>query len=327
MTLLELTEYVVSLGFPAYRAKQLIKYLHSGAPFPDMTLLPKAMRERLAEECEANTVTIHKEYKSRDGGMKYLYKLADGNTIEGVRMRYRYGDTLCVSTQVGCRMGCAFCASSLDGLARNLTAGEMVGQIVCQAEPVHNVVLMGSGEPFDNYDEVVRFLRVIHEPLGLNIGMRRVSLSTCGLVDRMLKFADENLHVTLCVSLHAPSDALRQTLIPAAKANPLPEIMNACRHYFEKTGRRVIFEYALIEGVNDADAHAVELAALLRGMPCHVNLIPLNSVPERGLIGSSRNRVRAFQTRLADLGVSATVRRSLADDVAGACGQLRASNK
>ena len=346
LTLAELTVLVQSLGFPAFRAKQLIKYISGNAnsanvnanvnakDFPDnspdnfshMTLLPAAMRDRLAGECLANTVSIHREYASNDGGVKYLYKLADGGIIEGVRMSYRYGDTLCVSTQVGCRMNCAFCASALAGLERNLSAGEMAGQIACQTRPVNNVVLMGSGEPFDNYDEVTRFLRVIHEPLGMNIGMRRVSLSTCGLVDKIMRFADEELRVTLCVSLHAPNDALRRELMPVAKANPLQDIMKACRHYFERSGRRLIFEYALINGVNDTDPLAAQLAALLRGLACHVNLIPLNSVKERGLIGSPRERVRAFHARLSELGISTTIRRSLADDVAGACGQLRISS-
>jgi 23S rRNA (adenine2503-C2)-methyltransferase len=354
LTLAELTDLMKRMGFPAFRAKQLIKYLHEGADFADMPLLPKEMRGRLAEECEANTVTIHKEFPSADGGAKYLYALRDGSIIEGVRMRYSYGDTLCLSTQVGCRMGCAFCASTLDGLARNLTAGEMAGQIACQKQPVGNVVLMGSGEPFDNYDEVVRFLRVIHEPLGLNISMRRVSLSTCGLVPQMLRFAEEGLNVTLAVSLHAPNDDLRKTIMPIAEVYGVADIIRASRVYFNKSGRRIIFEYALIKDVNDSDACAAELAILLHGnhpakspgsptkpqfwrggstdlsgtpgMPCHVNLIPLNGIPERSLAGSSKNRVRAFESKLTELGISATVRRSLADDVAGACGQLRRAN-
>jgi 23S rRNA (adenine2503-C2)-methyltransferase len=199
----------------------------------------------------------------------------------------------------------------------------MLGQIACQKEPVGNVVLMGSGEPFDNYDETVRFLRVMHEPLGLSISMRRVSLSTCGLVPEMIRFADENLNVTLAISLHAPNDALRRTIMPVASAYSILDIIKASRVYFNKSGRRIIFEYALIKDVNDSDVLAEELARLLRGMPCHVNLIPLNSVPERNLIGSAKNRVRAFESKLTELGISATVRRSLADDVTGACGQLR----
>jgi len=248
-------------------------------------------------------------------------------------MRYRHGVTLCLSTQVGCAMGCAFCASTLEGKARDLTAAEMIGQVLCAnaeleaGESVHNVVLMGSGEPLDNYGHTMRFLRLLREPDGLNIGLRNVSLSTCGLVPQMLRLAEEGLPVTLSVSLHAPNDAIRRTLMPVARASPMDGLLDACRAYVERTGRRVVFEYALIRGVNDAPEHASELACRLRNLQCHVNLIPLNAVPDacgqRGLRATGPREVRAFQTKLESLRVSVTLRREMGDDIQGACGQLR----
>ena len=244
-------------------------------------------------------------------------------------MRYKHGNTLCLSTQVGCRMGCRFCASTLDGCARNLTSGEMLGQIVCangvlgESERVHNVVLMGSGEPLDNYDNVCAFLRLLREEDGVCIGLRNVSLSTCGLVEKMRAFAEENLPVTLSLSLHAPNDDVRRELMPVANRYSIDEVLGACRYYIEKTGRRVIFEYALVHGVNASPAQARELAGRLRGMQCHVNLIPLNSVPERGLTGVSEREVDAFRRALEECHISVTRRREMGDDIEGACGQLR----
>lgn len=326
---------LVSWGEPAYRAKQLYQMLSRGVPFERMLQLPAKLRARLADECLANGVSIERTFPSANGDTeKYLYRLADGHMIEGVRMRYKYGDTLCVSTQVGCRMGCAFCASTQDGLARNLTAGEMLGQLAAQhstlpdgrgAAPIHNVVLMGSGEPFDNYDEVIRFLRAMNDPDGMNIGSRRISLSTCGLADRIVKFSKENMPVTLSVSLHAPNDAIRARIMPIAKAVPMRELLDACRSYFTASGRRIIFEYVLIAGINDAPEHARELARTIKGMAYHVNVIPLNSVPERGLSAAGEQSVRAFLTELEKAGVSATRRRTLGSEVEGACGQLRRS--
>ena len=313
-------------GEPAFRARQVFAWLHKGARFSQMANLPKALRERLAAQYDDAGVVIEKRFVSElDGTVKYLYRLCDGNFIEGVRMRYHYGDTLCVSTQVGCRMGCRFCASTLEGLARNLTAGEILGQLVAaQAEgKINNIVLMGSGEPLDNYENTTRFLRLLREPDGVNIGLRNVSLSTCGLVPQMYAFADEDLPVTLSVSLHAPNDDVRRKIMPVANRYSIEELIGACKNYIGKTGRRVIFEYALISGVNASVAQAHELSTLLRGMQCHVNLIPLNSVPERGLQGVSEREVSAFKAALEERHISVTRRREMGDDIEGACGQLR----
>ena len=332
MTPEELGVYLKELGQPAFRAKQLFAWLHhQGVPFERMSNLPKALRETLAENCLDNPVQVLETITSKlDGTIKLLYRLHDGHVIEGVLMRYKYGNTLCVSTQVGCRMGCAFCASTLDGCARSLSAGEILGQIVCangvlapQGQKVGNVVLMGSGEPMDNYDNVVRFLRILRMEGGLCIGMRSVSLSTCGLVENMRRFAQEDLPVTLSLSLHAPNDEIRKRLMPVANAYTMDETLDACRYYIEKTGRRVIFEYALVHGVNAAPEQAAELAGRLRGMQCHVNLIPLNSVPERGLTGVSEREVDAFKHVLEQKNISVTRRREMGDDIEGACGQLR----
>ena len=264
-----------------------------------------------------------------DGTEKYLFSMLDGHCVEGVLMRYRYGLTLCLSTQVGCRMGCAFCASTLEGKLRDLKAGEMVGMALvvnrlCGEERVHNIVLMGSGEPLDNYDEVVRFLRIISSPDSLNIGIRRISLSTCGLPQKMRQLAREGLPVTLSVSLHAPNDDVRRQIMPVAKSVSMEELLGACRDYAQMTGRRVVFEYALIKGVNASPEHARELAGRLRGMLCHVNLIPLNDVPERNLRAASPGEINAFRQTLEGSGISATIRREMGADISGACGQLRA---
>ena len=331
MTPEELGVYLKELGQPAFRAKQLFAWLHQGVPFERMSNLPKSLRETLAENCLDNPVQVLETITSKlDGTIKLLYRLHDGHVIEGVLMRYKYGNTLCVSTQVGCRMGCAFCASTLDGCARSLSAGEILGQIVCangvlapQGQKVGNVVLMGSGEPLDNYDNVVRFLRILRMEGGLCIGMRSVSLSTCGLVPNMRRFAQEDLPVTLSLSRHAPNDEVRKRLMPVANAYTMDDVLDACRYYIEKTGRRVIFEYALVHGVNAAPEQAAELAGRLRGIQCHVNLIPLNSVPERGLTGVSEREVDAFRRVLEQKNISVTRRREMGDDIEGACGQLR----
>ena len=331
MTPDELGAFLKEMGQPAFRAKQLFAWLHQGVPFEAMSNLPKALRATLDESCLDNPVKVLETITSKlDGTIKLLYRLHDGHVIEGVLMRYKYGNTLCVSTQVGCRMGCAFCASTLDGCARSLSAGEILGQIVCangvlapQGQKVGNVVLMGSGEPLDNYDNVVRFLRILRMEGGLCIGMRSVSLSTCGLVPNMRRLAQEDLPVTLSLSLHAPNDEVRKRLMPVANAYTMDEVLDACRYYIEKTGRRVIFEYALVHGVNAAPEQAAELAGRLRGMQCHVNLIPLNSVPERGLTGVSEREVDAFRHVLEQKNISVTRRREMGDDIEGACGQLR----
>ena len=322
-----------TLGEKKFRAQQIGQWLKAGADISEMTNLSAALRAKMAEVCVANPVRIERALKSKlDETEKFLYALQDNNIVEGVVMRYKYGDTLCVSTQVGCRMGCAFCASTLDGRVRNLTAGELLGQVVAvnrhiQAEDparrVHNIVLMGSGEPFDNYDNVVRFLKLVNDPEGLNISLRNISLSTCGIVPKMLTFAEEGLPVTLSLSLHAPNDAIRREIMPVANAYPYDRVLAACRNYVEKTGRRVVFEYALIRDVNCAPEHAELLAKQLHGLQCHVNLIPLNDVKERNLRAPEKKQVDAFLKRLTQRGVSATVRREMGADIEGACGQLR----
>lgn len=330
----ELLNFVVNdLGESKFRAKQITQWLARGADIEEMTNLSAVLREKLSQMAVANPVRIRESYKSKiDETEKFLYELRDGNLIEGVVMRYKYGDTLCVSTQVGCRMGCAFCASTLDGKVRNLSAGEILGQVVAanrhiqkqNAERrIHNIVLMGSGEPFDNYDNVVKFLRLVNSPEGLNISIRNISLSTCGLVNRIHDFIEEGLPVTLSLSLHAPNDSIRQKIMPVANAYSYEDTIAACRRYSEETGRRVVFEYALIKNVNCDVKHAEELARRLRGMRCHVNLIPLNDVKERNLQAPSKQEVAAFLKRLELKNVSATIRREMGADIDGACGQLR----
>lgn len=330
LTQAELTDMLSAWGYPAYRAKQLFAWLHRGVAFEAMRTLPGALRERLRLEAVDRPVQVLEALRSAlDGTVKLLYRLRDGHVIEGVLMRYRHGVTLCLSTQVGCAMGCAFCASTLEGKARDLTAAEMIGQVLCAGsmleagETVHNVVLMGSGEPLENYDHTVRFLRLLRDPEGLNIGLRNVSLSTCGLAPQMLRFADEGLPVTLSVSLHAPNDEIRRTMMPVAWAYPMERLLDACRAYVDKTGRRVIFEYALVSGVNASPEHARELAGRLRRLQCHVNLIPLNTVAERGLRAAGPGEIRAFQTQLEQSRISVTLRREMGGDIQGACGQLR----
>ena len=333
----QLSDWCREQGLPAFRGKQIFRQIHRGCDFPDMTDLPLALREQLAGMAVAQPVRIlTKRQSALDDTVKMLFGLRDGNCVEGVLMHYHHGHTLCVSTQVGCRMGCAFCASTLEGCVRSLSAGEMLGQIFCanrllkeaspgEAEPprVHNVVLMGSGEPFDNYEQVTAFLRLLREETGVNIGLRNVSLSTCGLVPEMRRFAEEDLPVTLSVSLHAPNDEIRRKIMPIARRYSMDEVLSAARFYVEKTGRRVIMEYALIDGVNNRAADADELASRLRGLQVHVNLIPLNTVAERGLKGVSEQQVRLFQTALENRHISVTRRREMGDDIDGACGQLR----
>ena len=331
MTCEELSSWMKEQGYPAFRGKQIFRWIHQGADFDEMTNLPRDLRDRLAQTAVAQPVKISLERKSpADGTVKFLYELKDGNCVEGVLMRYKYGVSLCISTQVGCRMGCRFCASTLEGRVRDLTAGEMLGEILCanrflqpEGEKVSHVVLMGSGEPLDNYDNVIRFLHLLREEEGIRLSLRNVSLSTCGIVPKMYALAEENLPVTLCVSLHAPNDEIRRETMPVAYSWSIGEILEACRNYIRKTGRRVIFEYALSDGVNAGEEQAKELAERLRGMQCHVNLIPLNVVEERDMRGVTEENVRKFLKILQERNISATRRREMGDDIEGACGQLR----
>lgn len=327
----ELAQDIKKRGYPPFRAKQLFGWLHKGARFDEMTNLPNALLRDLKESAiDQSAEIVETQVSYVDGTEKYLFSLPDNNRVEGVLMRYKHGATVCISTQVGCRMGCAFCASTLEGCVRNLTAGEMLSQVLAVNRllgdgRISNIVLMGSGEPLDNYDEVVRFLRLLSLPEGMGISPRHISVSTCGLVPEMRRLAEEKLPITLSVSLHAPSDEVRLQIMPIAKRYPIEDVMAACRYWVETTGRRVIFEYALIDGINADLLHARALAKLLRGLQCHVNLIPLNDVPERNLRGVSRLKAERFQKALEELHISTTIRREMGDDIQGACGQLRRS--
>ncbi|MGI5928069.1 23S rRNA (adenine(2503)-C(2))-methyltransferase RlmN [Pseudoflavonifractor sp.] len=323
----EMADYFRELGEPAFRAKQVFQWLHRGAvSFDDMTNLSKGLREKLSGSCYITAPVVErKQVSAQDGTIKYLWKLRDGNCIETVLMRYHHGNTVCISSQVGCRMGCAFCASTLGGKVRNLTPSEMLDQVLFtqldSGVPISNIVLMGIGEPLDNFDTVMRFLELVNHPDGLNIGMRHISLSTCGLVEKIDKLADLRLQLTLSVSLHAPDDETRSRIMPVNKAVGVERLFDTCHRYFEKTGRRISYEYAMIDGVNDSDWQADLLAKHLKGTPGHVNLIPLNEVKESPLKPS--RRVEAFQKRLEQHGITVTVRRKLGGDIDASCGQLR----
>ncbi len=325
----ELKSAVIAAGFPAFRAAQVANWLDRGVTdFERMTNLPADLKAWLKAECCIPTVTIERRLESqKDETVKYLFRLADGETVESVLMHYHHGWSQCLSTQVGCRMGCTFCATGMGGLVRNLSAAEMMAQIeAAQADRgvrVSSVVLMGMGEPLDNYDNVLRFLHMLSEPEGVHIGMRHVSLSTCGVVDGIHRLMNEDLQLTLSVSLHAPNDDIRSRTMPINKRWPVEELLAACRTYAETTGRRISFEYAMIDGVNDSDACAEELAKRLRGMLCHVNLIPVNEVEGKTQKRSKAERIKAFSDILAARGIPVTVRRTLGSDINASCGQLR----
>ncbi len=329
MTLDQVTATLKELGQPAFRGKQVYTWLHKGVRgYEEMTNLPKALRDQLAERFPILAPTVvRKQESQKDGTIKYLWKLSDGNCVETVLMRYHYGNTVCISTEVGCRMGCAFCASTLGGLVRKLEPFEMLDQVlftqVDSGLPVSHIVLMGIGEPLDNFDNVMRFLELVNSPDGMNISMRHISLSTCGLVPKIHELAKKKLQLTLSVSLHAPNDSVRNTIMPVNKAYPTEELLEACRRYYEATNRRISFEYAMIDGVNDSEEDAKELLRRLKGLPAHFNLIPLNHVEESPLKPSSRNAVARFQKTLEAGGITATVRRTLGGDIDASCGQLR----
>ena len=329
MTQAEIGNLLKELGQPTFRAKQIFAWLHKGVrSYGQMTNLPKALRDCLEERYPINAPeVVRKQESQKDGTIKYLWKLSDGNCVETVLMRYHYGNTVCISTEVGCRMGCAFCASTLGGLVRRLEPYEMLDQVLfTQVEsglPVGHIVLMGIGEPLDNFDNVMRFLELVNSPDGMNISMRHISLSTCGLVPGIDKLAEKKLQLTLSVSLHAPTDAIRNTIMPVNKAYPTEELLQACRRYYEKTGRRISFEYAMIRDVNDTPEAANLLLKRLKGLPAHMNLIPLNHVEESPLKPSTRQSIMRFQQILEEGGIPATVRRTLGGDIDASCGQLR----
>ena len=328
--LTELTELLVSMGEKGFRAKQIYQWLHvkQVETFEEMTNIGKNLLQKLEETCEL--VTLKKEavqISKEDGTRKYLFLLEDGNVIESVLMRYKHGNSVCISSQVGCRMGCRFCASTLDGLVRGLRPSEMLDQIYQIGkdigERISNVVVMGTGEPMDNYDNLLRFIHMLSDENGLNISQRNLTVSTCGVVPKMRELADEGLQITLALSLHASSQEKRLELMPVANKYEIHEVVEACRYYFEKTGRRVTFEYSLVGGVNDTEEDARALVALIHGMNCHVNLIPVNPIKERSYVQPNHEAILNFKNRLEKNGINVTIRREMGRDIDGACGQLR----
>ena len=329
MTQSEIGTVLKELGQPAFRAKQVFSWLHKGVKsYEEMTNLPKSLRDMLAEKYPLNIPqVVRKQESKKDGTIKYLWQLSDGNCVETVLMRYHYGNTVCISTEVGCRMGCAFCASTIGGLVRKLEPYEILDQVlftqVESGQPVSHIVLMGIGEPLDNFDNVMRFLELVNHPEGMNISMRHISLSTCGLVPMIDKLAEKNLQISLAISLHGPNDEIRNKIMPVNKAYPIDELLAACHRYYAATSRRIHFEYAMIDGLNDRECDAKELLRRLKGLQAHVNMIPLNHVEESPLKPSSRQAVQRFQKILEDGGIPATVRRTLGGDIDASCGQLR----
>ncbi|KPB04315.1 23S rRNA (adenine(2503)-C(2))-methyltransferase RlmN [Bacillus sp. CHD6a] len=332
----ELEEWLLSIGEKKFRTTQIFEWLYQKrvTSFEEMSNLSKSLREKLEETYALTTLKTIVQQTSSDGTMKFLFELHDGYSIETVLMKHEYGNSVCVTTQVGCRIGCTFCASTLGGLKRNLEAGEIVAQVVKvqQAldemdERVSHVVIMGIGEPFDNFDEMLDFLKIINHDKALNIGARHITVSTSGIIPKIYKFADENMQINFAVSLHAPNTEIRSRLMPINRAYKLPELMESIRYYIKKTGRRVSFEYGLFGGVNDQVEHAEELAQLLKGMKCHVNLIPVNYVPERDYVRTPKEQINLFEKTLKNLGVNVTVRREQGHDIDAACGQLRAKER
>ena len=329
MTLPEITAALKALGQPAFRGKQVYTWLHKGVrSYEEMTNLPKSLRDSLAQQYPLYApVAVRKQESQRDGTIKYLWQLQDGNCVETVLMRYHYGNTVCISTEVGCPMGCAFCASTLGGLVRKLEPFEMLDQVLFtqldSGLPVNHIVLMGIGEPLDKFDNVMRFLELVNSEDGMNISMRHISLSTCGLVPKIDELAKRKLQISLAISLHGPNDGVRDRIMPVNKAYPMEELLAACRRYYEATSRRIHFEYAMIDGVNDTPEAARELLRRMKGLPAHFNLIPLNHVEESPLKPSSKAAVATFQKILEDGGITATVRRTLGGDIDASCGQLR----
>jgi len=325
----ELADILKQLGQPAFRAKQVYTWLHKGVrSYDEMTNLPKALRDQLSENYPINAPrVVRKQESKKDGTIKYLWQLSDGNCVETVLMRYNYGNTVCISTEVGCAMGCAFCASTIGGLVRRLEPFEMLDEVlftqIDSGLPISRIVLMGIGEPLDNFDNVMRFLELVNSEAGMNISMRHISLSTCGLVPKIDALAEKKLQISLAISLHGPNNEIRGKVMPVNKAYPIEQLLEACRRYFDATGRRIHFEYAMIDGVNDREADAKEILRRMKGLPAHFNLIPLNHVEESPLKPSSKAAVAKFQKILEDGGITATVRRTLGGDIDASCGQLR----
>ncbi len=328
----ELEEFIVNLGDKKFRGAQIFQWLHQKlvTSFDEMTNLSKALREKLEKECRITALRAEAVQVSKlDQTSKYLFELYDKNLIESVLMKYHHGNSVCISSQVGCRMGCRFCASTLDGCVRNLTPSEMLDQIYTiqkmSGERVDNVVVMGSGEPLDNYENLLKFISLLNSEKGLNISARNITVSTCGLVPEIFKLADRKLQITLAVSLHAPNDELRKTMMPIANKYSVDEIMDACRYYILQTGRRISFEYSLVRDVNDSEDCARQLISLVKGMNCHINLIPVNPIKERDYRQSEQKAIHAFKNKLEKNGINVTIRREMGRDIDGACGQLRKS--
>lgn len=327
--LYELEDMLKKLGEPNYRARQIFKWLHNGVnSFDEMTNISCKLRQKLSENCYISNAAIEKKLiSSYDDTRKYLFSFSDGECVESVLMKYHHGYTSCISTQVGCKMGCTFCATGKSGFSRNLTASEMIAQLQTEQKDnnirISNVVLMGMGEPLDNFDNVIRFLKLVSDNEGMNIGMRHISLSTCGIVPRIYELADMKLQLTLSVSLHAPNDKIRSVTMPVNRKYNIDSLLDACRYYCRKTGRRISFEYAMIDGINDSDGSATELGKKLRGIIAHVNLIPVNTVKGTGYRKSKKDRIESFIRILSSLGITATVRRTLGSDINASCGQLR----
>ena len=329
MTMPEISAVLKELGQPAFRAKQVYMWLHKGVrSYDEMSNLPKALRDALASQYPLHIPeVVRKQESQKDGTIKYLWRLSDGNCVETVLMRYHYGNTVCISTEVGCRMGCAFCASTLGGLVRKLEPFEMLDEVlftqIDSGLPISRIVLMGIGEPLDNFDNVMRFLELVNSEAGMNISMRHISLSTCGLIPKIDALAEKKLQISLAISLHGPNNEIRSKIMPVNKAYPMEDLLEACRRYFAATGRRIHFEYAMIDGVNDRPEDAKEILRRMKGLPAHFNLIPLNHVEESPLKPSSKAAVAKFQKILEDGGITATVRRTLGGDIDASCGQLR----
>ena len=330
MDLDELKTFVKEMNEPEFRAKQLFEWMHKSliSSFDECTNLSKAFREKLKGSTSLTNLKVVEVFKSKlDGTQKYLFALEDGNIIESVRMKYEHGNSVCISSQVGCRMGCKFCASTLDGLVRNLSASEMLDQIYSiqklLGERISNIVVMGSGEPMDNYDNIVKFVKIISSEMGLNISQRNITVSTCGIVPKIRALADEGLSITLALSLHAPNDEIRKTIMPVANKYALKDVISACDYYFKKTGRRVSYEYSLVAGVNDNIKESMNLVKLVNGRNIHINLIPVNPIKERDFKQSDKLKIKAFRDFLEKHRVNATVRREMGRDIDGACGQLR----
>ncbi len=332
LTMSEIEKLLLDLGEKSFRAKQIFRWIYKGVnSIEEMTDLSKELRNKLAEHAVWNALKLVEVQKSAlDGTQKYLFDLGDGNSIESVFMKYRYGNSICISSQAGCRMGCSFCASGINGLQRNLTPGEMADQILFierdTGERINHIVVMGTGEPFDNYDNLIQFIQNVHQKDGLHISLRNITVSTCGMIPKMIQFQKDLPQVNLAVSLHAPNDMLRNQLMPINKKYPMEDLLGACRDYVRETGRRITFEYALIQGWNDEPAHGRELANRLKGMNCHVNLIPLNQVDESELSGTERKKAERFRELLEKQGIQVTIRRELGSDIDAACGQLRLKN-